>query len=129
MDANQLKDSVPVVLHYRDGRTTQYYSVPRIEREREAILVSGQGIPYFEVPFSALKAIFFLKGNSDTAAGPDDKATSLVVEFQDGEKIRGLSDEYHPDRNGFFLFPVDRSKNDRIFVVNAAIVSVEVDRP
>ncbi|MGZ8869391.1 MAG: DUF6982 domain-containing protein, partial [Thermoanaerobaculia bacterium] len=49
------------------------------------------------------------------------------VEFADGEVIRGTA-HYNPERNGFFLFPADRSKNDRIFVVNSAIVSIEVER-
>ena len=45
----------------------------------------------------------------------------------DGEVIRGVA-QYNPERNGFFLFPLDRSKNDRIFVVNSAIVSIEVEK-
>ena len=35
---------------------------------------------------------------------------------------------YNPERNGFYLFPLDRSKNDRIFVVNSAISSIEVEK-
>jgi hypothetical protein len=49
----------------------------------------------------------------------------IAVEFNDGEVIRGVA-HYNPERNGFFLFPEDRSKNDRIFVVNSAIVSIDV---
>jgi len=41
--------------------------------------------------------------------------------------MRGVA-QYNPERNGFFLFPLDRSKNDRIFVVNSAIVSIEVEK-
>jgi hypothetical protein len=51
----------------------------------------------------------------------------IAVEFQDGEVIRGAA-HYNPERNGFYLFPDDRSKNDRIFVVNSAIVSIEVEK-
>ena len=50
-----------------------------------------------------------------------------LVRISDGEVIRGVA-HYNPERNGFFLFPHDRSKNDRIFVVNSAIVSIEVEK-
>jgi hypothetical protein len=71
-----------------------------------------------------LKAVFFPKAHEDeeleVAAG-----LQIAIEFNDGEVIRGTA-HYNPERNGFFLFPLDRSKNDRIFVVNSAIVSIEV---
>src|SRR5437870_12934204 len=65
-------------------------------------------------------------------AGADDEietatGSTISVEFADGEVIRGVA-HYNPERNGFFLFPHDRSKNDRIFVVNSAIVSIEVEK-
>lgn len=51
----------------------------------------------------------------------------INVEFSDGEVIRGVA-QYNPEKNGFLLFPHDRSKNDRVFVVNSAIVSIEVEK-
>ena len=78
-----------------------------------------------EVPFSELKAIFFPQASPDAL----EPATGMqiAVEFNDGEVIRGTA-QYNPERNGFFLFPADRTKNDRIFVVNSAIVSIEVEK-
>ena len=79
-----------------------------------------------EVPFAELKAVFFPQSSPDEALEPA-SGMRIAVEFNDGEVIRGTA-HYNPERNGFFLFPDDRSKNDRIFVVNSAIVSIEVEK-
>lgn len=78
------------------------------------------------MPFSELKAVFFPRTAPDNALEPA-SGMQIAVEFNDGEVIRGQA-HYNPERNGFFLFPADRSKNDRIFVVNSAIVSIEVEK-
>ena len=79
-----------------------------------------------EVPFSELKAVFFPQTAPDGALEPA-SGMQIAIEFNDGEVIRGTA-HYNPERNGFFLYPADRSKNDRIFVVNSAIVSIEVEK-
>ena len=90
------------------------------------------------VNLADLKALFFVKDASGDPArkeavkpSPGDPrlmgGKQIVVEFSDGEVIRGIA-HYNPERNGFFLFPHDRSKNDRIFVVNSVIVSIEVEK-
>ena len=79
-----------------------------------------------EVPFGAVKAVFFPQREPDDSIEPA-AGSQLSVEFFDGEVIRGIA-QYNPERKGFFLFPVDRSKNDRIFVVNSAITSIEVEK-
>jgi hypothetical protein len=117
-------DQSPVVLRYRDGRTERV-SLVDIDAEQRFAAVTHDGAKA-EVPFSELKAIFFPRAGSEdeieTAQG-----STIAVEFADGEVIRGLA-HYNPERNGFYLFPHDRSKNDRIFVVNSAIVSIEVEK-
>lgn len=114
-----------VVLRYRDGRTERV-SLASIEAERQMLSVTRDSGAPEEVPFSQLKAVFFPQGGE--AATPEQaEGSQITVEFADGEVIRGTA-HYNPERNGFFLFPLDRSKNDRIFVVNAAIVSIEVER-
>jgi len=113
-------DETEVVLRYRDGRTERA-SVALIDHERELFTIdSGR-----EVSFSELKAVFFPRDNADE---PEPATGSTIsVEFADGEVIPGIA-QYNPERNGFFLYPLDRSKNDRIFVVNSAIVSIEVEK-
>jgi hypothetical protein len=112
-----------VVLRYRDGRTERVTLDP-IDASREVLTVHRDG-DAGEVPFSDLKAVFFPRIEQEGLE--EASGMRLAIEFNDGEVIRGTA-HYNPERNGFFLFPSDRSKNDRIFVVNSAIVSVEVEK-
>ena len=96
-----------------------------IDPSREMLLVQRDEGPA-EVPFSELKAVFFPRTVPDDQLEPA-SGMQIAIEFNDGEVIRGIA-HYNPERNGFFLFPADRSKNDRIFVVNSAIVSIEVEK-
>jgi hypothetical protein len=114
-----------VVLRYRDGRTERAALEP-IDPSREMLSVRADDGATSEVPFSDLKAVFFPRSTDDEAQ-EEASGSMLAVEFADGEIIRGIA-HYNPERNGFFLFPTDRSKNDRIFVVNSAIMSIEVER-
>jgi hypothetical protein len=114
-----------VVLRYRDGRTERA-SLEPIDATREVLQVRREDGGEAEVPFSLLKAVFF------PATGNDPKPVTangsmIAVEFSDGEVIRGVAN-YNPERNGFFLYPHDRTKSDRIFIVNSAIVSIEVEK-
>ena len=113
-----------VVLRYRDGRTERA-SLVETDIDSQIVRVAREEGPD-EVPFSALKAIFFPRSASQSAQ-EEPGGSTIAVEFADGETIRGIA-QYNPERNGFFLYPLDRSKNDRIFVVNAAIVSIEVEK-
>jgi hypothetical protein len=118
-------DGQHVVLRYRDGRTDRAILDP-IDATREVVLVHKDDGQQVEIPFSELKAVFFPRSVPDEDLEPATGST-IAVEFTDGEVIRGLAN-YNPEKNGFFLFPLDRSKNDRIFVVNSAILSIEVER-
>jgi hypothetical protein len=97
-----------------------------IDPSRESFIVTRDDGETADVPFSSVKAVFFPRPASSETV---DEATgsTLAVEFSDGEVIRGVA-HYNPERKGFFLYPADRSKNDRIFVVSSAIVSIEVER-
>ena len=114
-----------VVLRYRDGRTERATLEP-IDPTREVLVVRHDDGATGEVPFSDLKAVFFPHVSSDGELEPA-SGMQIAVEFNDGEVIRGTA-HYNPERNGFFLFPADRTKNDRIFVVNSAIVAIEVEK-
>lgn len=114
-----------VVLRYRDGRTERVALDP-IDPTRQVLVAHGDDGETSEVPFADLKAVFFPRIAPDEALEPA-SGMRISVEFNDGEVIRGTA-HYNPERNGFFLFPDDRSKNDRIFVVNSAIVSIEVEK-
>ncbi|HEY6843090.1 MAG TPA: hypothetical protein VI391_02905 [Thermoanaerobaculia bacterium] len=113
-----------VVLRYRDGRTRRATLV-NADVDREVLHVEEDGSSS-EVPFGSLKAVFFPQMSPDKEPDPAE-GSQLAVEFADGEIIRGVA-HYNPERNGFFLYPLDRRKNDRIFVVNSAIMSIEVEK-
>jgi hypothetical protein len=110
-----------VILRFRDGHTERA-NLASIDSEREVVTADDRG----DIPFTDLKAIFFPRSVPEEALEPP--AGSLIaVEFADGEVIRGNA-AFDPERSGFFLFPLDRSKNERIFVVKAAIASIEVEK-
>jgi len=119
-----MSDQPQVVLRYRDG-TTRRAALLQTDTDREVFRIEENGSAS-EVPFGSLKAVFYPTidpdKHSDAPAG-----SQLAVEFADGEVIRGIA-HYNPERNGFFLYPLDRSKNDRVFVVNSAIASIEVEK-
>jgi hypothetical protein len=115
-----------VVLRYRDGRTERA-SLEPIDATQELLRVRRDDGSETEVPFSQLKAVFFPLAEAAQPRHVTANGSTIAVEFSDGEVIRGVAN-YNPERNGFFLYPHDRSKNDRIFVVNSAIVSIEVEK-
>lgn len=109
------------VIHYRIGRTRTVPDMPQIDAS-SAVVTTSDGE---RIAFADLKAVFCLTGGHETSQATDDR--SLTVEFLDGEKIRGSSTDYSPDRSSFFLIPADRSKNDRIFVVRDAIATIDLE--
>ena len=113
------------VLRFRNGQTERVL-LEQADLDREVFHVKREGGDTADVPFGQLKAVFF-PHQKDSHGDPTGAASTIAVEFADGEIIRGIA-QYNPERNGFFLYPHDRSKNDRIFVVNSAIVSIEVEK-
>jgi len=110
-------------IHYRDGRTERVRVEP-IEVDDDNVTIHDDGGGSRTVPLTELKAVFFQSPGSapEPPAGSD-----IAVEFADGETIRGIA-HYNPEANGFYLFPADRSRNDRIFVVKSAIFSIAVEK-
>jgi len=119
-----MDSTTTVVLRYRDGRTERSTLI-ETDVDQQIVRVKRDDGSNDEVPFSTLKALFFPRPSDAELEAP--AGSTIAVEFADGEIIRGVA-QYNPERNGFFLFPLDRSKNDRIFVVNSAIVSIEVEK-
>jgi Cation transport ATPase len=118
-------ESLPVVLRYRDGHTERAASA-QTDVEQQLVRVVRDGEGPTDVPFAELKALFFPRLNPEEPL-EDATGSTISVEFADGEVIRGVA-HYNPASSGFTLFPHDRSKNERIFVVTSAIVSIEVEK-
>ncbi len=116
---------VPVILRFRDGSTQRFLASPEINVENQTVRVRQDDDSLTEIPFADLKAIFYLRGEGVPEEMP---GSNLAVEFADGEIIRGTTTEYNPARNGFFLHPQDQSRVEKIFIVNSAIVSIDVEK-
>lgn len=81
------------------------------------------------VPFTELKAIFFVKdlaGNPGYVEvkgfDPSARGRKVTVTFKDGEELAGTTANYNSSAPGFFVQPADpQCNNDRVFVVAQAV--------
>lgn len=112
------------VLHFRDGSTRNFAEPPRIDIDRQIVVPADPGS---DVPFSELKAVFFLQDEAGADAESQRAGSFLAVEFIDGELIRGFA-RYNPELPGFYLFPAENGRNERVFVVVAAVQSIEIEK-
>ena len=120
-----------VVAHYLDGRTlrgsTQDF---RPEGDSFHLLPSeGGGIPT-SVRLNDLKALFYVRDfglqrrqvERARRFGDPKHGQKTIVEFRDGEKLWGYTEQYAPGSRGFFFTPADPNENNvRIFVVNTSV--------
>ena len=123
-----------VVAHYQDGRTlrgtTQDF---RPESESFHLLPSeGGGIPT-TVRLTDLKALFYVKDygylrrqvERSRRFGSSAPGQKTIVEFKDGERLWGFTEEYAPGGHGFFFTPADPQENNvRIFVINTSVKQI-----
>ncbi len=87
-----------------------------------------------DVKLESVKAIFFVKDFDGHREHHDSYALQgrghgrkIEVTFQDGEKIAGTTETYHPESVGFFIAPADPECNNiRIFVVNKNVREVQL---
>jgi hypothetical protein len=112
-----------VVLRYRDGTTARGADIPEIDVSAQTIRLAGG-----EIPFGDLKAVFFPKLQANAADDDAARISIVSVEFSDGEVIRGRAHDYNPLAPGFYLIPLDDPRIGRVFVVAAAVVSIEVEK-
>jgi len=121
-----MHDDSHVILRFRDGRTERA-TIVEIDSSTETVDATrdADGTPE-KLVFTDLKAVFFPRTEPEDELGEQRAGSLIAVEFADGEVIRGTA-TYNPEASGFFLYPLDRSKNERIFVVRSAIASIEVE--
>ena len=135
-----------VVARYRDGKMIRGvthdfgpqkkgFHVNTVEKHGRT--VDGK---VFEILLSELKAVFFVKSLEGRQGPPSLKglmeekseAPGLMkvrVTFFDGEILVGTTHGYTPERDGFFIVPLERDSNNlRIFVVSSAVKKVETWR-
>lgn len=130
-----------VIVRFRDGRIIKGYAYD-FSPSREIFHLAGfhNVNQATEVSTSLVKAIFFVKsfdGDKDHPSPDDFSVESLEnasglkvkVTFSDGELMYGTTHGYSPERNGFFVFPADKTiNNERVFVMRESTAAVETWR-
>jgi hypothetical protein len=132
-----------VVARYRDGKIVRgvthdfgpqkkVFHVSTIGEEGGG----GEGKAH-EIHFSELKAVFFVKTLEGRKGPPplkglmEDKLESpaslkMRITFFDGEVLVGTTHGYTPNREGFFVAPLEKDSNNlRVFVISSAVKKVE----
>ena len=135
-----------IVVKFNDGKIIKGHTTdfnPNNENFHIQIVESyqdeNQDSPV-EVNTNNIKAVFFVKdfqGNKEykkvrTFNGYPSGSPSqrkIVVIFKDGENFYGTTHSYSPDRNGFFVYPIDqKDNNDRVFVPSSSLDKVHVKK-
>jgi len=135
-----------VVARYRDGKMIrgkthdfgpQKKAFHVSTAEKHGKTVNGK---VFEIHLSDLKAVFFVKSLEGRQDPPSHKGLGdekleapgflkVKVTFFDGEILVGTTHGYTPEREGFFIVPLERDSNNlRIFVISSAVEKVETWR-
>lgn len=112
------------VLRFRNGETRRTDPSVEIDGEGQKVRLPDTGSE--EIDFSDLKAVFFLAPGAGESR--PDRGSLLSIEFSDGEVITGIAPEYNPTLPGFYLYPNDEDRVERVFIVASAIVSIDVER-
>jgi hypothetical protein len=125
-----------VVARYRDGRLVKGVSLD-VGVDRPVCHVQQPDGERRPVSLADLKALFFVRsldGDPEhnesllpDAGDPRSRGlTPVRVVFEDGEVIVGLTIRYPPNKQFFFLVPVDTASNNIRILVNAdALISLE----
>ncbi len=130
-------EQIRIVARYSDGKiikgwTPDFFPKKPFFHVYKSISESaGERVQVF---LKELKAIFFVKdfeGNPSYAERKEFIKEQILhgrkieVSFKDGETLVGTTTGYDPQREGFFLFPVDPGSNNlRIYVISAAVKKV-----
>lgn len=126
-----------VVAHYLDGRLVKGLSLD-VDPARPTCHIRTSANGTVEVKLAELKALFFVKsleGSSSpprrsSVVDPDDVrmrgSLQIELEFEDGERLVGLTVRFPPIKPFFFVLPADGEDNNiRILVNRAAVVRME----
>jgi len=126
-----------IVMRFADGRVLKGYTEdfipdsPTFHFYKKDPKISSDPL---EVLVEDLKGIFFVRDFQGNPKSREPKkipegmkliGRKIEVTFKDKEVMVGSTLDYNPQRNGFFLFPMNRhSNNIMIFVVSQAVLNV-----
>jgi len=132
-----------VVVRYRDGKMIKGVTHDFGPQKKVFHVSAGEkhgrtlDARVFEISLSELKAVFFVKsleGRQDFSSLREVVEEKLEAQglmkvkitFFDGEMLLGTTHGYNPEREGFFIVPLERDTNNlRVFVVSSAVKEVE----
>jgi hypothetical protein len=120
-----------VVARFRDGRTIKGVTHDFGPQKKffHVTLTGEKSGKALEVLFSDLKAVFFVKsleGKKDHPPAKTGSGTKVKITFFDGETLTGTTYGYTPDREGFFIVPLEEDSNNlRIFIISDAVKQIE----
>ncbi|MCZ6695403.1 MAG: hypothetical protein O7A63_02575 [Acidobacteria bacterium] len=127
-----------VVAHFRNGKTQRGYTHDfKPDVDNFHLLPSeGGGIPT-PIRLDELKALFYVKDYGSMRRQVDrakrfgaggNQGQRTIVEFRDGEKIWGFTEEYSANSLGFYFVPADAQENNmRIFIVNSSVKQINFE--
>ena len=127
-----------VVAHFKDGRTARGFTQDfQPDAEMFHLLPSeGGGIPT-RIQLEELKALFYVKDwgamrrqvdRAKRFASGQPEGQKTIVEFRDGERIYGFTEEYSTNSRGFYFIPADPQENNtRIFIVNSSVKQIQFE--
>jgi hypothetical protein len=131
-----------IVARYKNGKIIKgsTYNFNPKKKVFHIVPQTKENQKIYEVSFSELKAVFFVKSLEGKKDHPPAKGTleedvnigaarKVKVTFVDGETIIGVTHAYDPERHGFFIHPLDEESNNlRVFVMSRAIKYLEIRR-
>ncbi len=127
-----------VVAHYKNGKTQRGYTHDfKPEVDNFHLLPSEGGGNPTPIRLDELKALFYVKDYGSMRRQVDrakrfgaggNQGQRTIVEFRDGEKIWGFTEEYSANSLGFYFVPADPQENNmRIFIVNSSVKQINFE--
>lgn len=124
-----------IVAHFLDGRLVKGMTLD-FEPGRPACHVKTRESGMVEIRLADLKALFFVKSlegfadakRTQTISPTDPRhrgSHAIEIEFTDGERLAGLTNQFPPIRPFYFVLPADPADNNiRILVNKGAVKNV-----
>jgi hypothetical protein len=133
-----MRQTHKIVVHYLDGSLLKGHARFFFHHQMHLLIQTMEGEEQL-IPFSAVKAVFFVRSftgdrhrhdKKDFVPGSPSFGQMVRVTFLDGEVIPGRSMNYRPEDRGFYLKPADpESNNEIIYVPQASVREVTVGKP
>ena len=113
-----------VVIHTVEGEVKRG-TVTDIVLEGRDVSLELQSGETESLPPNRIRAVFFMADAGESPPAPEGKR--VRVTFRDGRQVAGFSNDYAPERCGFFVVPADeRSHTARIWVYRAAVRQISI---